>query len=212
MYGIVLAGVFAGTLFFATGQNVGPIAEFKIGPAPALPFYDWNVCPGEGCAYGRWTARKPVLVYDTLKAKRRVLARLRAGEKVIGVTGVVITFRPGVIRMSRELPNEQLKGGDTILTYAYRGEGESAVWFNGRYYPDFDIGFTKLPDGDWCQGESCAATFVDMGKKVWWAEVKLKSGLIGWVDMDRADFAGVCLLEAPSAMCGIPALNVQSHH
>jgi hypothetical protein len=156
MYRIVLPVVFAGTLFVATGQNVGPsLGKFKSGPAPGLPLYDWNACPGEGCGYGRWTARKSIIVYDTWKQKRRILARLTAGEKVLGVTGVVITFRPGIIWMTRDLPNTELKRGDTILTYAYRGEGESAVWFNGRYYPDYDIGFTKRPDGAWCQGEDC---------------------------------------------------------
>jgi hypothetical protein len=73
-----------------------------------------------------------------------------------------------------------------FLIYAYRGEGDSAVWFKGRYYPDFDIGFTKRSDGAWCHGEHCPATYVDMGKTVWWAEVRLKSGVIVWVDMDGA--------------------------
>jgi hypothetical protein len=81
-----------------------------------------------------------------------------------------------------------------FLIYAYRGEGDSAVWFKGRYYPDFDIGFTKRSDGAWCHGEHCPATYVDMGKTVWWAEVRLKSGVIVWVDMDGAGFEGVCLL------------------
>ena len=96
--------------------------------------------------------------------------------------------------MTRDFPNEELKRGDTILTYAYRGEGESAVWFNGGYYSDFDIGFTKRSDGTWCQGGNCAATYVDMGKTIWWAEVKVQSGVKGWVDMNGADFEGVCSL------------------
>jgi len=53
------------------------------------------------------------------------------GGKVVAITGVVITFRPGVVRMDRGLPQYGLKGGDTILTYAYRGEGAWAVWFKG---------------------------------------------------------------------------------
>jgi hypothetical protein len=54
-----------------------------------------NACPGEGCGNGRSTACKSIIVYDTSKQKRRILARLIAAEKVIGVTGVVIIFRPG---------------------------------------------------------------------------------------------------------------------
>jgi hypothetical protein len=158
---------------------------------PALPFYDWKACPFEGCTYGRWTARKPVTVYDTWAAKRRAIIRLAAGDRVDGLTGVVITFKPGVIRMDRDLPTEGLKRGDTILTYANRGEGFVAVWFKGKYNPEFDVSFTKWPDGQGCGGTHCAATYIDLGKKVWWAQVKLKSGQTGWIDMDDSDFDGL---------------------
>lgn len=155
---------------------------------PALPFYDWNACPGEGCAYGQWTARKRVSVFDTWKQKRQVIAHLSIGDKVAGITGLVITFRPGIILMDRDLPEHHLKRGETLLTYTYRGEGYSAVWFNGRYDPEFDISFAKWPDGSGCGGEHCAATYTDLGKNVWWAEVKLRSGHTGWVNMNDAVF------------------------
>jgi len=83
-----------------------------------------------------------------------------------------------------------------ILTYNYRSEGYSAVWFKGRYYSEFDISFTKWPDGQGCGGAHCAATYVNLGKKVWWANVKLKSGRMAWVSMDQHDFKGLDLLAA----------------
>ena len=175
------------------GQDTGqPVS--KAMPAPKLPFLDWKACPFEGCAYREWTARKAIAVYDTWEQKRRPVARLSPGDIVTGVTGVVITFKPGVIRMDRELTPEKLKRGDTILTYTYRGEGFSAVWFNGRYYSEFDISFAKWPDGSGCGGAHCAATYADLGNKVWWAQVKLKSGSAGWVNMNDAEFDGVDLL------------------
>ncbi len=161
---------------------------------PALPFYDWNVCPGEGCAYGHWTALKPVIIYDTWKQRRQAVAHLSLGEKVMGLTGVVITRQPGLIRVSRDLPALHLKRGDTILTYAHHGEGSSAVWFNGGYREDYDISFTKRPDGSGCGGEYCAATYEDLGNTIWWAKVKLASGRTGWVDMNQAHFDGTCAL------------------
>jgi hypothetical protein len=160
--------------------------ESKAMAAPALPFYDWGACPYETCAYRQWTAHRAVTVYDTWKEERRPLDQLAVGDKVTGVTGVVITFEPGLIRMDRNLPNEDLLRGDSILTYAYRGEGFSAVWFKGRYYAGFDITFTKWPDGTGCGGAHCAATYMDLGRKSWWAKVKLKSGQTGWVEMDLA--------------------------
>jgi hypothetical protein len=92
------------------------------------------------------------LSYDTWKNDRRPIAQISKGDTVFGVTGVVITFAPGVIRVDRDLPDSNLTRGDTILTYTYRGEGFSAVWFKGKYYTEFDISFTKWPDGQGCGG------------------------------------------------------------
>ena len=155
-------------------------------PPPALPFYDWGACPYETCAYRTWTAHRPATVYDTWKPARRAIAQLAAGDKVTGINGVVITFMPGRIRMDRDLPDPDLRRGDIILTYAYRGEGFSAAWFKGRYYSNLDISFAKLPDGTGCGGDHCAATYIEFGKKYWWAKVKLNSGRTGWVEMDLA--------------------------
>ena len=160
--------------------------ESKAMAAPALPFYDWGACPYEGCAYRQWTAHRSVTVYDTWKQGRRPIAQLTVEDKVTGITGVVITFKPGLIRMDRDLPAADLRRGDAILTYAYRGEGFSAVWFRSRYHSGFDISFAKWPDGTGCGGAHCAATYMDLGRKSWWAEVKLKSGQTGWVEMDLA--------------------------
>jgi hypothetical protein len=171
-----------------------PAAHAAQSNRPELPFFDWNACPFEGCAYREWTAQKPVVVFDTWKRTRRQVAGLAKGEKVVAITGVVITYKPGIIRMDRDLPDAGLKRGDTILTYAYRGEGTSVAWVNGKYDPTFDISFTKWPDGAGCRGDYCAATYVDLGKKEWWAKIKLKSGQMGWVNMDTAEFGGVDVL------------------
>lgn len=163
-------------------------------PAPKLPYYDWGACPFEGCSYREWTATKSVTVFDTWKKSRKHIAELATGDKVTALTGVVITFRPGVIRMDRDVPEERLKAGETILTYAYRGEGFSAVWIHDRYEPSYDISFTKWPNGQGCGGTHCAATYTDLGEKEWWAQVRLKSGKTGWVNMDSAEFSGVDML------------------
>jgi hypothetical protein len=89
------------------------------------------------------------------------------------------------------LPEDNLQRGDTILTYTYRGEGFSAAWFKGRYYHDYDITFAKWPDGTGCLGTDCAGTYVDLGEKVWWAKVKMSSGVVGWVNMNESKFGGV---------------------
>jgi hypothetical protein len=153
-------------------------------PVPSLPHYDWGACPGEYCGYKEWTLDRPVTVYDTWKDGRKAVAQLAEGSKVTGLTGVVIIFQPGQIRMDRDLPEKDLRKGDVLLTYGYSSEGFSAVWFKGKYYGEFDVSFTKWPDGSGCGNGHCAATSTDLGKKAWWAEVKLASGLKGWVEMD----------------------------
>jgi hypothetical protein len=164
--------------------------ESKAIAVPSLPYLDWNACPFEGCTYREWTARKPIVVYDTWNKKRKPVGRLAAGDKVTGVTGVVITIRPGRIRMDRDLPQDGLRRGDAVLVYTNVGEGYAKVWFKGRFYPEFDITFART-DGPPCNESSCSGTYVDMGIKTWWAQVKLPSGRTGWVNMDKAAFDGV---------------------
>jgi hypothetical protein len=163
-------------------------AQVKETAPPALPHLDHGACPGELCRYGRWTMHDAVPLYDKWQRRRRRIGQIRAGETVSGLTGFVITARPGVIRIDRDLPEHSLTRGDIILTYAYRGEGFSAVWFHGRYYSDFDISFTKWPNGMGCGGAHCAATYQDLGEKTWWARVQQQSGRTGWVDMTGAVF------------------------
>lgn len=151
--------------------------------SPALPFYDWGACPYETCRYTKWTAHRAITMYDTWKDGRQAVAQLREGDQVTGIRGVVITFQPGLVRVDRDLPEKDLRRGETILTYADRGEGFSAVFVNGRYVAEFDLSFAKLPDGTGCGGGHCAATYMDLGRKSWWAEVRLGSGRTGWVDM-----------------------------
>ncbi len=161
---------------FAASALCQDAATFKSMDAPALPYYDWNVCPFEGCTYREWTARGPIIVYDTWEAKRRAIARLSKGQKAVGVTGVVITSRPGVIRMNADMPELGLRRGDNILTYTYQGEGVWSAWFKGRFYPELEITF---------------GTPTDVGKHSWWVQVRLSDGRTGWVDMDKARFDGV---------------------
>ncbi len=171
------------------GQPPG-LAKSEAMAAPALPYFDRGACPFEGCTYHQWIVRDSITLYDTWKPERREIATLSKGDKATGITGVVITYRPGTIRMERDLPEQSLKQGETILTYAYRGEGFAAAWFHGRFYDEFDISFAKWPDGTGCGGAHCAATYVDLGDKRWWAEVKLNSGAVGWVDMDHGLLGG----------------------
>jgi hypothetical protein len=176
---------------FLTFEAALPAQTEQLTP-PALPVFAWHECPFEGCMYGPWTAVGRVTLFSTWKKSRRRVGALNAGDKVVGVTGVVITFKPGIVRVDTDAigapPNNlEFTRGDIILTYAYHGEGETAAWFKGRYYEHFDLTFA---DGAGCVSD-CLATYIDHGHKEWWAEVKLHSGKTAWVLMDGAKFTGV---------------------
>jgi hypothetical protein len=181
-------------LLALTNETSAQEAKGTSTPAPVLPYYAKNKCPFEGCVYREWTALKDMPVYDTWSEARHRTGSLTKGEKVTALGGLVITYRPGVIHVDRDIPEAGLKSGDSILTYTYIGEGFSQLWINGRFYEEFDISFTKWPDGSGCGGARCAATYVDLGKKTWWAELKLKSGATAWVEMESASFDGTYLL------------------
>ena len=168
----------------------GGAGESNAPPCPALPHFVWNACPFEGCTYRQWTAHEVVPVYGTWKEKRREIARLAVGDKVVAITGVVITYRPGVIRVDEDVPDAELKTGDLIRTYTYHGERDTEACFKGKYYRFFDIHFSKSEDG-FCGRQHCEGTYIDAGQKAWWAKVKLKSRRTGWVDMYHAKFGNV---------------------
>jgi hypothetical protein len=165
--------------------------SYVVQSAPTLPFLDWNACPFEGCTYREWTASTEVEVFDTWKTSRKRVATLPPKTLVTGLSGVVITYKPGTIQLNQDLPDDNLRRGDMILTYTYRGEGLSAAWFKGRFYREYDITFAKWPDGSGCLGTDCAGTYINLGEKVWWAKIKMKSGVVGWVNMNNAKFEGI---------------------
>ena len=55
------------------------------------------------------------------------MAKLSNGEKVVALTGVVITIRPGVIHVDHDLPDAGLQRGDTVLIYTNQGEGVTSA-------------------------------------------------------------------------------------
>jgi hypothetical protein len=184
-------------LCFASAMGVFTLMLCAQPPArqlkPSLPHYDWNICPGEGCLYGNWTVRGNVDVFDTYKGDHRKIGTLQSGDKVHGLTGVVITYEPGIIKMKSDGANG-LTQGEEILTYAYLGEGNAVAWVKGRLISPFDISFTKFPDGSGCQGSACRADYITAGRRVWWAKIKMANGASGWVDMDSAKMDGVCAI------------------
>jgi hypothetical protein len=149
---------------------------------PSLPFYDWGACPFEGCTYRRWEAVKSVTVW-TGRDRRHVAFTIKPKEWTRGITGVVITTRPGVskILVKMTLGNKAkvaLAPGDLLYTLHYLGEGFDLFWFRGKTYSDQisgDVDPDPPPPGTEIQ-------IISRPEYVWWVKVRNAKGQVGWTD------------------------------
>ena len=65
---------------------------------PDMPFIDAGACPFECCHYGSWTARQSVPARQTRNQRSPIAFTIVRGEKVTALMGVVVTYKPGVVR------------------------------------------------------------------------------------------------------------------
>lgn len=150
-----------------------------------LPYKDFGACPFECCTYRQWVATKNLVLYKNMREKSPIAFRIKKGEKVTGVTGVVITNVAGKAEALKDLTlassKVQLKKGETILLLTYLGEGWYRFWHNGKFFED--DGYT---DGIEIRSQP---------ESVWWVKIKNKKGRIGWTksseDFDNQDQCGL---------------------
>lgn len=114
-------------------------ASFSAQAQPSLPFYDWGACPFEGCTYRRWEAVKSVTVW-TGRDRRHVAFTIKPKEWTSGITGVVITTRPGIskVLVKMTLGNKAkvaLAPGDLLYTLHDLGEASISSGFAARPTP-----------------------------------------------------------------------------
>jgi len=103
-----------------------------------------GACPFECCTYRQWTANAPIIVLTARRRNAPVAFRLKAGETVQGLTGVVVTTRAGAAKVFRATTvgarRAKASPGDQLLLLHYQGEGYWKFWFRGRIDSD------QLPD------------------------------------------------------------------
>jgi len=139
---------------------------------PSLPYRDPGACPFECCAYRDWTANKETTIYREMRDGSTRAFTIRKGEKVRGVTGVVITNRAGTATATVNTTiglhnNIRVKKGDTLYLLTYQGEGFFKVWYKGRVIADVEIDDQKIKVGR-------------QPDAVWWVKVRNKKGQVGW--------------------------------
>src|ERR671927_1199670 len=62
---------------------------------PPRNYEDRGACPFECCTYRAWTVKEDTAFYRTRSNKSARLFGARKGERVTGLTGVVVTLEPG---------------------------------------------------------------------------------------------------------------------
>ncbi len=138
---------------------------------PPTPYEDHGACPFECCTYRRWTVKAQTAVRQDRHGSSPVAFTLRRGERVTGMTGVVITTQPGQARVLKPtvIGGLQVRSGETVHLLTYIGEGFYKVWYKGKV--------EELP----IVGEG-GFTIIRAPKAVWWVKVKNSKGQIGWTD------------------------------
>jgi hypothetical protein len=157
---------------------------------PRLPYFDWGACPFEGCTYRSWQAKRSTTVWLHRDRTGPVAYQVAAGEWVEALTGVVITYKPGISKVLKPMTLGQgasvaVVSGDILLTLHYLGEGYDLFWFKGKTYQD-QIASDK-PDPD-PPPSDLTIQVISRPRSVWWVKVKNKKRQVGWTDRTK-DFA-----------------------
>jgi hypothetical protein len=155
--------------------------------APQVPFEDSGACPFEGCVYREWTAKSKVAIRTERHLSAPVAFRLKEGEKVTAITGVVVTIKAGQVQFLEPRTLSTSNGplhimpGQALYLLTYQGEGFTKVWFNGRLYQDVDA--TDFLNGV-CEidPKKCAGKVIEKSQTEWWVQIRSKSGKVGWTN------------------------------
>jgi len=137
----------------------------------ATAFEDRGACPFECCEYRDWIAEAGVDAHQEMRENSAKVFRVKKGERVKALTGVVITTKPGRARVSRPISLEGRRAnvGDIVELLTYAGEGAYKLRYHGALIE---------PNA----GYSDSLTIQTEPKSIWWVKLKNKRGQIGWTN------------------------------
>ena len=154
-----------------------------------LPFEDNGACPFECCTYKKWTVAKDTDAFETHEDNSKLVFKMKKGEEVEGLTGIVITMKPGAAAIKKTISLGQdesvtILAGENIALLHYEGEGFSKFWYKGKTYSD-EIPFP----GE----ETESIKTLSEPETVWWVKIKNSKGETGWShETDHFDHMDSC--------------------
>ena len=164
---------------------------------PPMPFEDPGACPFEGCVYREWTAKRPTTARLRRSASSPIAFRLKAGERVQAITGVVVITKPGIVRFTKPWTAGPVHAepGEMMYLLTYEGEGFITAWFKGAIVRGVDqtnfIGCGPVPGVPSPAPRECVADVTQYPVQVWWAQLRNSRGQLGWTSRGRQDFSNI---------------------
>ncbi len=154
---------------------------------PPTPYVDRGACPFECCTYREWTVETDTPVRTQRDLKEPLAFTARKGESVYGLTGVVVTLKPGRVLVTQdtqigdERKQIQVSAGTIVYSLHYLGEGYSLLWYRGTIVSDFVPSVENFrlnfPDAS---AEGIKLRPESDPKTVWWVLIENATGSIGW--------------------------------
>jgi hypothetical protein len=175
--------------FFILIAIIGPAFAFSAPEDLELPFEDEGACPFECCTYRQWTVARDTVLQESPRIDARESFSLKKGEPVKGLTGIVITLKPGraVVKKAVTLGLDDrvtTRAGDVLNILHYEGEGVVKFWLRGKTYSD------ELP----FPGEENESIKTETAPEtLWWVQVQNTKGRTGWSkEPDHFDHMDSC--------------------
>ena len=158
---------------------------------PKLPVIDDKACPGPSRRTDgvlepfQMKLEHNGQMYSSWKAKRVLVAKLKAGEEVSVLSGVNVIREPDKVRVLQPSGTDDvppLKAGDEVLGYGLRGDGDYVFWAKGVWYTQYYEFEGDMNGGcGFADKSECSFVIAKKGVQEWWVHVKTSSGLTGWV-------------------------------
>ena len=175
-------GLLSLPVMLAAGQPA-PVSAGR--PATCI---DEGVCPFECCTYRQWTVEQTTPAFERPDPSSPIVGSFNPGQRVVGLTGRVETYRPGNVRVVKsylsEISGRAYQPSDLLWVYTYLGEGFFKVWYQGQMFEE-EVAFVHHGMGGWircAEQNSCWGQVVDLPDSSWWVKVR---SLDGWSDTAR---------------------------
>jgi hypothetical protein len=139
-----------------------------------------GACPGEYCAYGKWTLSSGARLRREPAAGADSAGFIRPGHPVCADSGHIVVDPPGVVAISRAPSQERsssfpraLAANDTIIVFNYLSEGYWTV----RLGDSLTVAY-----GHWDDADPDGAVVLQQTRNLWWVHLTdPASGARGWI-------------------------------